>query len=95
MVCGGGHGIVSKTLLHGVPLVTVPGGGDQWEIANRVVRQGSGPLVRPLSAEALVTAVSEVLSGPSHRAAAQRAAASAGTVADPVRVCHDALSAAR
>lgn len=94
MVCGGGHGIVSKTLLHGVPLVTVPGGGDQWEIANRVVRQGSGPLIRPLSAEALVTAVSEVLSGPSHRTAAQRAAASAGTVADPVRVCHDALSAA-
>lgn len=94
MVCGGGHGIVSKTLLHGVPLVTVPGGGDQWEIANRVVRQGSGPLIRPLSAEALVTAVSEVLSGPSHRGAAQRAAASAGTVADPVRVCHDALSAA-
>ena len=32
MICGGGHGIVSKTLLAGVPLVVVPGGGDQWEI---------------------------------------------------------------
>jgi UDP:flavonoid glycosyltransferase YjiC (YdhE family) len=94
MVCGGGHGIVSKTLLHGVPLVTVPGGGDQWEIANRVVRQGSGPLIRPLTADALVAAVSEVLTDPSYSAAAQRAAASIGTVADPVRVCHDALSAA-
>lgn len=94
MVCGGGHGIVSKTMLHGVPLVTVPGGGDQWEIANRVVRQGSGPLLRPLTADALVAAVSEVLADPSYRAAAQRAAASIGSVADPVRVCHDALSAA-
>lgn len=94
LVCGGGHGIVSKALLHGVPLVTVPGGGDQWEIANRVARQGSGPFVRPLTAESLAAAVSEVLSGPSHRAAARRAAAGLAEVADPVRVCHDALSAA-
>lgn len=94
MVCGGGHGIVSKTLLHGVPLVTVPGGGDQWEIANRVVRQGSGPLIRPLTAEALVAAVAAVLAAPEHRAAARRAAATVGEVADPVRVCHDVLSAA-
>ncbi|MCV7209118.1 glycosyltransferase [Mycolicibacterium canariasense] len=94
LVCGGGHGIVSKALVHGVPLVTVPGGGDQWEIANRVARQGSGPFVRPLTAESLAAAVSEVLSGPSHRAAARRAAAGIAEVADPVRVCHDALSAA-
>jgi UDP:flavonoid glycosyltransferase YjiC (YdhE family) len=94
LVCGGGHGIVSKALVHGVPLVTVPGGGDQWEIANRVARQGSGPFVRPLTAESLAAAVSEVLSGPSHRAAARRAAAGVADVADPVRVCHDALSAA-
>ena len=49
VICGGGHGMVAKTLLAGVPLVVVPGGGDQWEIANRVVRQGSGRLVRPLT----------------------------------------------
>ena len=41
VICGGGHGMVAKTLLAGVPMVVVPGGGDQWEIANRVVRQGS------------------------------------------------------
>ncbi|MGA8328405.1 MAG: glycosyl transferase, partial [Mycobacterium sp.] len=41
-ICGGGHGMVAKSLLAGVPLVVVPGGGDQWEIANRVARQGSG-----------------------------------------------------
>ena len=48
VICGGGHGMVSKTLLAGVPMVVVPGGGDQWEIANRLVRQGSAQLVRPL-----------------------------------------------
>jgi UDP:flavonoid glycosyltransferase YjiC (YdhE family) len=93
MVCGGGHGVVSKTLLAGVPLVTVPGGGDQWEMANRVVRQGSAVLVRPLTAEALATAVREVLSSPSYREAAQRAGASIAGVDDPVRVCHEALAA--
>ncbi|WP_420109972.1 glycosyltransferase, partial [Mycolicibacter arupensis] len=49
VVCGGGHGMLAKTLLGGVPLVVVPGGGDQWELANRVVRHGSGRLIRPLS----------------------------------------------
>jgi UDP:flavonoid glycosyltransferase YjiC (YdhE family) len=94
-ICGGGHGMVAKALLAGLPLVIVPGGGDQWEIANRVVRQGSGQLVRPLTAEALVRAVGEVLSTPRYREAAQRAAASAADVADPVRVCHDALAPTR
>ncbi|WP_193043256.1 glycosyltransferase [Mycolicibacterium baixiangningiae] len=92
VICGGGHGMVSKTLLAGVPMVVVPGGGDQWEIANRVVRQGSAQLVRPLSAEALGTAVREVLGTPSYRTAARRAAATAGQVTDPVQVCHRALA---
>lgn len=95
LVCGGGHGIVAKSLLHGVPLVTVPGGGDQWEIANRVVRQGSGRLIRPLTAEALTAAVGAVLADPGYRAAAVLAGAGAGEVADPVRVCHDAPVATR
>lgn len=92
VICGGGHGMVAKTLLAGVPLVVVPGGGDQWEIANRVARQGSGCLVRPLTDEALVSAAAEVLATPSYRAAARRAAAGAVDVTDPVRVCHDALA---
>jgi UDP:flavonoid glycosyltransferase YjiC (YdhE family) len=94
VVCGGGHGMVAKTLLAGVPLVVVPGGGDQWEMANRVVRQGSGLLIRPLSADALVAAVGEVLSSPGYRAAARQAAAGVAAVADPVRVCHEALALA-
>lgn len=94
VICGGGHGMVAKTLLAGVPLVVVPGGGDQWEIANRVQRQGSARLIRPLSADALVAAVDDVLSSPAYRAAAQAAAAGLADVADPVRVCRDALAVA-
>jgi UDP:flavonoid glycosyltransferase YjiC (YdhE family) len=92
VICGGGHGLVSKTLLAGVPMVVVPGGGDQWEIANRLVRQGSAQLVRPLTSESLVAAVGEVLSTPRYRAAARRAGASVAGVVDPVRVCHEALA---
>ncbi|BDX32959.1 glycosyl transferase [Mycobacterium antarcticum] len=90
VVCGGGHGMVSKTLLAGVPMVVVPGGGDQWEIANRVERQGGGRLVRPLTGAALITAVTEVLASPRHRQQARLAGASIRDVQDPVRVCHDA-----
>jgi UDP:flavonoid glycosyltransferase YjiC (YdhE family) len=92
VICGGGHGMVSKTLLAGVPMVVVPGGGDQWEIANRVVRQGSAELVRPLSASALTAAVGTVLGSPAYREAAARAGASLASVTDPVRVCHDAVA---
>jgi UDP:flavonoid glycosyltransferase YjiC (YdhE family) len=92
VICGGGHGMVSKTLLAGVPMVVVPGGGDQWEIANRLVRQGSAQLVRPLAAATLADAVAEVLSSPKYGEAARRAGASVAEVADPVRVCHQALA---
>jgi UDP:flavonoid glycosyltransferase YjiC (YdhE family) len=92
VVCGGGHGMVAKTLMAGVPMVVVPGGGDQWEIANRVVRQGSAKLVRPLTGEALAAAVGEVLQAPRYREAARRAGATAARVTDPVRVCHRALA---
>jgi UDP:flavonoid glycosyltransferase YjiC (YdhE family) len=95
VICGGGHGMVSKTLLAGVPLVVVPGGGDQWEIANRVVRQGSARLVRPLTKESLVAAVTDVLSTPQYREAAGRAGDSIGEVEDPVRVCREALASSR
>ncbi len=94
VICGGGHGMVAKTLLAGVPLVVVPGGGDQWEMANRVLRQGSARLIRPLTADALVAAVGDVLSAPGYREAARSAAASVAGVVDPVRVCREALALA-
>jgi UDP:flavonoid glycosyltransferase YjiC (YdhE family) len=95
VVCGGGHGMLSKTLLAGVPMVVVPGGGDQWELANRVVRQGSARLVRPLSAHALIAGVTEVLSDPGYRQAARRAGDSIADVADAVAVCRAALGVDR
>lgn len=94
VVCGGGHGMLSKALLAQAPLVVVPGGGDQWELANRVVRQGSGRLIRPLTGPALIAEVNEVLSSSSYRRAAQLAGASISDVADPVQVCHEAVAKA-
>jgi UDP:flavonoid glycosyltransferase YjiC (YdhE family) len=95
VIAGGGHGMVAKALLAGVPLVVVPGGGDQWEMANRVARQGSARLVRPLTPEALTAAVAEVLSSPGYRRAARRAGETVASVADPVRVCQQALAESR
>ncbi|MCB0923546.1 MAG: glycosyl transferase [Mycobacterium sp.] len=90
VICGGGHGLLAKAMLAGVPMVVVPGGGDQWELANRVVRQGCARLVRPLTPAALADAVNEVLAGPRYRESARRAGESILGVADPVRVCHEA-----
>ena len=84
--------MLSKTLLAGVPMVVVPGGGDQWELANRVARQGSARLVRPLTGDVLAAEVGEVLSDPRYREAARRAARGIAEVADPVGVCREALS---
>ncbi|RMI28533.1 glycosyltransferase [Nocardia stercoris] len=91
VVGGGGHGLLAKTLLAGVPIVTVPGGGDQWELANRAVRQGSSILVRPFTPESVRDAVRRMLDEPGHRTAARAAAASAAEVADPVEICHRVL----
>lgn len=94
LVCGGGHGMLAKALLAEVPVVVVPGAGDQWEMANRVARQGSGVIVRPSTVEGLRDAVARVLSDPRFAAAAASAAATAADVRDPVQVCRAALTAA-
>ncbi|MEU0881421.1 nucleotide disphospho-sugar-binding domain-containing protein [Lentzea sp. NPDC005914] len=92
LVCGGGHGMLVKALLAGVPVVVVPGGGDQWEMANRVARQGSGVIVRPCTVDSLRDAVTCVLGDPRFAAAAARAASVEG-VRDPVEVCRAAVTA--
>ncbi|MGO4613469.1 glycosyltransferase [Nocardia sp. 2YAB30] len=91
VVGGGGHGLLAKSLSAGVPVVTVPGGGDQWELANRAARQGSSILVRPLSPDALRAAVHEILTDPRYSAAAAEAAATATALEDPVALCHQTL----
>lgn len=94
VVGGGGHGLLAKSLLAGVPIVTVPGGGDQWELSNRAARQGSSLVVRPFTAEAVRAAVLRMLEEPSFTAAARAAAATAAEVADPVEICHRVLDRA-
>ncbi|WP_067656187.1 glycosyltransferase [Nocardia harenae] len=94
VVGGGGHGLLAKSLLAGVPVVTVPGGGDQWELANRAARQGGSLIVRPLTAAAVRAAVLRVLEQPGFAAAAGAAAAGSAEVADPVELCHRVLERA-
>ncbi|MFE5285141.1 glycosyltransferase [Nocardia sp. NPDC056611] len=88
VIGGGGHGLLAKTLLAGVPIVTVPGGGDQWELANRAARQGSSLFVRPLTPEALRDAVKRILDDPAYKTAAESAAAGIADTVDPVEICH-------
>jgi UDP:flavonoid glycosyltransferase YjiC (YdhE family) len=75
VVCGGGHGILAKALGRGRPVVTVPGGGEQRENADRVRRGGLGvriPAAR-LTPARLRTAVMTVLADPGYQARAARA----------------------
>jgi UDP:flavonoid glycosyltransferase YjiC (YdhE family) len=92
LVCGSGHGIVSKAWLAGVPLVLVPGGGDQWELASRAKRQGSAEVIRPLTEESLRAAIVKVLGDPSYAASARAAGASVADVADPVALCRSVVA---
>lgn len=78
-VCTGGHGLVAKALVRGVPLVVVPGPGDQRDNAARVVRLGAGVAIpaTKLTPARLAAAVSRVISDPSYAAAARRIARTA------------------
>lgn len=95
VVCGAGHGMLTKALTHGVPVVAIPGGGDQWELAHRAARRGAAVVVRPATAEAVRAAVRTVLDDPSYRRAARRAAGGVHRVVDPVAVCHAAIDGIR
>jgi UDP:flavonoid glycosyltransferase YjiC (YdhE family) len=46
VVCHGGMGIVQKSIARGVPVVAVPFGRDQPEVARRVVESGAGVALR-------------------------------------------------
>ena len=92
LVCGGGHGMLAKALLAGVPTVVVPGGGDQWELANRAARAGTSVIVRPADAQSIRDAVLQVLSDGRFAEAAKSAAATASQVIDPVAVCRQVVS---
>jgi MGT family glycosyltransferase len=64
VVCHGGMGIVTRAASAGVPMVVVPWGRDQPEVARRVVECGAGVQVRPkgLTPENLRDAVRTAMS---------------------------------
>jgi MGT family glycosyltransferase len=68
-----GHGTAMKALAHGVPMVCVPMGRDQLDVATRVVTRGAGVKVSPKAKPTkLAAAVQQVLAEPGYRAGAQR-----------------------
>jgi UDP:flavonoid glycosyltransferase YjiC (YdhE family) len=77
----GGHGTAMRAMLHGVPMVVIPGlAGDQPFVAAAVQEWGAGmALPGDASVEAMAAAAKEVLATPSYRAnAKERARALAG-----------------
>ena len=95
VVSTGGHGIVARALSHGVPLVVVPGHGDQRENGYRVERAGAGLRVMKPTAEKIARALRRVLAEPSFSAAAARAKAGAATLDGPARAASLVESLAR
>lgn len=71
-----GHGVTIKSLAAGVPLVCLPMGRDQLDVAARVVHAGAGLRLEPTAAPAeIASAVERILGDPSYRQAAARIAA--------------------
>ncbi len=78
VLCHAGHNTVCEALWHGLPLVVAPIRDDQPIIASQVVAAGAGVRLRFGRADAprIAAAVTEVLTEPSYRRAAETVAAS-------------------
>ncbi len=63
VICHGGMGITQRALSHGVPVVVIPFGRDQLEVARRVEHAGVGVRLMPkqLNPETLRRAVQQAL----------------------------------
>jgi UDP:flavonoid glycosyltransferase YjiC (YdhE family) len=73
VVTHGGHGTVSRALLHGVPLLVMPFGRDQGDIAARVEARGVGLSLPPTAAETeIAAAIERLVKEPQFRVAARR-----------------------
>ena len=71
-----GHGTTLKALAAGLPLVCVPMGRDQGDVAARVVHAGAGRRLKPSAKPAVIAeAVTDVLNRPAYRERARRIAA--------------------
>jgi MGT family glycosyltransferase len=77
VVTHAGMGTVTRALAAGVPLVCVPMGRDQLDVAARVVYAGAGVRLRPSAKPGTIrAAVQRVIEDPSFRTAAERIGAS-------------------
>jgi MGT family glycosyltransferase len=73
VICHAGMGTVHAALSHGVPLVCIPCGRDQNDVAARVVFRGAGVRVAAgASTTRIRRAASKVLADPSYALAARR-----------------------
>jgi MGT family glycosyltransferase len=86
-VINGGHGTVVRALSAGVPLVVVPGHGDQQENAFRVERAGAGIQVRRRrpTPDSVARALRRVLGVPGYAMSARRIAIEAAELDGPER----------
>jgi MGT family glycosyltransferase len=96
MVTHAGHGSVMLALAHGVPLVCVPFGRDQPDVALRVERAGAGVTLsrRLLSARRLASTIGTVLEDASYRRAAQQLGTRLGADDAPAAAAREILAAA-
>jgi MGT family glycosyltransferase len=77
VVTHAGMGTVTRALADGVPLVCIPMGRDQLDVAARAVYRGAGVRLRPRATpDAIRAAVERVIREPSFRVAATRIGAS-------------------
>ncbi|MDF2597548.1 MAG: hypothetical protein K0Q54_371 [Methylobacterium brachiatum] len=89
VVSQGGHGTVSRALLHGVPLLVMPMARDQTDNAARVGARGAGLRLAPDAPEAeIAAAMRRLLTEPQFRVAA-------GTLGAAVRADLDAAGLVR
>ena len=79
MVAGAGNGIVCKGLAAGLPMVLVPGWGEQKENAARAARLGAAIVIPPrrVTPDGLRRALARVLSDPGYSVASHSAGATA------------------
>jgi UDP:flavonoid glycosyltransferase YjiC (YdhE family) len=68
-----GHGTVSRALWHGLPLLVMPMGRDQDDIALRVEAHGAGLVLPPDASETdIAAALNRLITGPHFAVAARR-----------------------
>lgn len=73
VVTHGGHGTVSRALIHGLPLLVMPMGRDQNDNAMRVEAHGAGLVLPPTAPETEITAaLKRLIDEPHFRVAARR-----------------------